>query len=266
MAEKYLIGYVSHILNVSKDTLRYYDKLGIVSPKKDTTNNYRYYTLQDLLSLSYAFMLRDLDVSLEEIRSFIKVGSLDDFSQLLDRQEQVLEEKMLLLQRTQGKVNDFKIHLQTIQAHLGKCRITMSPAFVYHTTPKEWDASYTGLLAAMEKNPSIILPAYSVMTSKATLKEHFSDYLSCGISGILNDLSDPTTIANYTYIPPQYCVHTVVAIDELTNTVSYDVVNQYLLKHHLEIADVILSRNLAFEHHNLKPIEYYELWIPIKSS
>lgn len=34
MNNRYLIGDVAKYLSLSRDTLRYYDKLGIVSPKK----------------------------------------------------------------------------------------------------------------------------------------------------------------------------------------------------------------------------------------
>lgn len=34
MKNKYMVGEVSKFLNISKDTLRYYDQIGIVTPKR----------------------------------------------------------------------------------------------------------------------------------------------------------------------------------------------------------------------------------------
>ena len=48
MKEKYLIGEVSKLFNITRDTLLHYDKIGLLSPKKDDKNGYRYYNIEDL--------------------------------------------------------------------------------------------------------------------------------------------------------------------------------------------------------------------------
>ena len=41
MRKTYKIGEVANILGVSADTIRYYEKAGIVYSKKDSSNGYR---------------------------------------------------------------------------------------------------------------------------------------------------------------------------------------------------------------------------------
>lgn len=42
------IGKVSKLLNISRDTLRYFEQENIVVPKKNAENNYRYYDDWDI--------------------------------------------------------------------------------------------------------------------------------------------------------------------------------------------------------------------------
>lgn len=42
------IGEVNKIYGVSLDTLRYYDKIGLLKPIVDPNNSYRYYSLDHL--------------------------------------------------------------------------------------------------------------------------------------------------------------------------------------------------------------------------
>ena len=51
MAQKtYRIGDVANLMGLSRDTLRYYEKRGILSSKKEK-NGYRYYTEEDIYRL-----------------------------------------------------------------------------------------------------------------------------------------------------------------------------------------------------------------------
>ncbi|WP_143155660.1 MerR family transcriptional regulator, partial [Ornithinibacillus halophilus] len=50
MEKLYSIQEVSQKLGISKDTLRYYDRIGILSPTRDD-NMYRKYSRNDLITL-----------------------------------------------------------------------------------------------------------------------------------------------------------------------------------------------------------------------
>jgi len=68
---QYSIQQVSALLQISKDTLRYYDKLGLVSPQRGE-NGYRAYSGQDILDLQYVEVMKSADFSLSEIRQFFQ--------------------------------------------------------------------------------------------------------------------------------------------------------------------------------------------------
>ena len=63
---EYLIGDMSEIVGVSRDTLRFYEKKGIIKSRKKE-NGYRYYLEEDILRLMFIVYRRKMNQSLEEI-------------------------------------------------------------------------------------------------------------------------------------------------------------------------------------------------------
>ncbi len=67
MEKLYSIQEVSQILGIPKDTLRYYDRIGIVSPSRED-NRYRRYSKNDLIDLMNIQIMQYADFSLDEIK------------------------------------------------------------------------------------------------------------------------------------------------------------------------------------------------------
>lgn len=67
------------MLGIPKDTLRYYDRIGLVSPSR-RENRYRIYSKDDLTRLMNIQIMQYADFSLEEIKEkfdFRRMGKLD---------------------------------------------------------------------------------------------------------------------------------------------------------------------------------------------
>lgn len=67
MEKLYSIQDVSRMLGITKDTLRYYDRIGIVSPSREH-NRYRRYSKDDLIDLMNIQIMQYADFSLDEIK------------------------------------------------------------------------------------------------------------------------------------------------------------------------------------------------------
>lgn len=74
MKEKtYTIGEVSKITGVSKDTLRFYDRIGLFSPKTvNKKNGYRQYTYDQFWEIDIISCCRKLNIPLTMIREILK--------------------------------------------------------------------------------------------------------------------------------------------------------------------------------------------------
>lgn len=64
---KYQIGELAKLANITERTLRYYDKIGLLKPTTVLSNRYRQYTDSDLLKLQKILSLKHLGFSIEEI-------------------------------------------------------------------------------------------------------------------------------------------------------------------------------------------------------
>ena len=81
--ENYLsIGEVSRLLNIPEHTLRYWQDAGIFSVRQEM-NNYRKYTMADLLNIAEVAFYRNIGIPVKQMERFNRFG-LKDHSQILD--------------------------------------------------------------------------------------------------------------------------------------------------------------------------------------
>lgn len=94
MKDKYLMGEVCKLFNTTRDTLRYYEKLELIKPKKNDKNGYRYYDVEDLNSLTDVFFLKKLNLPLDDIHKAIKNSTPSDILEIIKEKEKQLEEEV----------------------------------------------------------------------------------------------------------------------------------------------------------------------------
>ena len=64
----YSIGEAAAIVHTTSETLRHYDRIGLVKPSiKDKWTNYRYYTDEDIVRLNTVRALQLMDLPLKEM-------------------------------------------------------------------------------------------------------------------------------------------------------------------------------------------------------
>lgn len=92
--EMYYIGKVEKMCNISKKTLRYYDRLGVLSPDAvSNENGYRYYSKDNLLSIPVIKYYKQSGFKLEEIKSLLYESKctaiLENFRKKIEELEKV---------------------------------------------------------------------------------------------------------------------------------------------------------------------------------
>lgn len=110
MKNFFSIGEVSKMFDVSIDTLRYYDRLGILSPKVNKENNYRMYSLKEIYLLSLVLGARYLEVPISDIKDFLNRETLDFdvYLDFLENQNKILNNKIKYLKKIQKSVDTSK--------------------------------------------------------------------------------------------------------------------------------------------------------------
>lgn len=99
MKEHYTIGETAELLGVSTQTLRYYDKIGLLSPKYiNEKNGYRYYCYNQFHIIDRIKYLQGFGMSLEEIQKSIQSGSVDNLLAYLKQKHAETEADLQELQ------------------------------------------------------------------------------------------------------------------------------------------------------------------------
>ena len=99
MNDHYTIGKVSKMCNIPKETLRYYDKIGLFCPDyRDNETGYRYYSKESLKSLLILRRLRNLGFSIEALKNSLDVKSLDNLENLIEEKSLEYEKQIQILQ------------------------------------------------------------------------------------------------------------------------------------------------------------------------
>jgi len=109
MHKYYTIGETAEYLGVSTQTLRYYDKIGLISPAKtDMSNGYRYYTFSQFHYIDRIKYLQKIGMSLYEIKDVIKNGSVKDIVVSLEKDR---NRKLKDLKDLETRINDINWYI-----------------------------------------------------------------------------------------------------------------------------------------------------------
>lgn len=79
------------LTGISRQNIRYYEKMGLLNPKRDAGNGYRKYDEEDIERLKAILLFRKLDMPLEEIRKLLDCEI--DLQQALDTQKVYLQQE-----------------------------------------------------------------------------------------------------------------------------------------------------------------------------
>ncbi|MDV2685614.1 MerR family transcriptional regulator [Alkalihalophilus lindianensis] len=109
-------GQFAKLMNVSKDTLFYYDKIGIFSPEIIASNGYRYYSIYQSDVFNVIWILKELDMPLNDIKAYLDDRSPKKLIHLLEKEANALTAKINHLEKMRtfvvDKINVTKVALE----------------------------------------------------------------------------------------------------------------------------------------------------------
>lgn len=115
--EGYTIGELTKKLNINKETIRYYEKIGLLAYPKRSGNGYRVYTEDDIELVQFILIIKKLGFTLKEIKSLIDeeilYGKIKDVKKLtidkiaeIDLKIRDLEIKKELMNKVNKAISD----------------------------------------------------------------------------------------------------------------------------------------------------------------
>lgn len=109
MKDYFSIGEAAKAVNMTSETLRYYDRIGLVKPsRKDEWTGYRYYTRQDIVRLNTVHALQQMDLPLKKIKQVLEYDDLERIVEFLEEAEKKADEKIAAIQYGKAKIRAAK--------------------------------------------------------------------------------------------------------------------------------------------------------------
>lgn len=162
MKQYYKIGEISKLYEIGPDSLRYYEELGLLNPKRGE-NGYRMYSLHDMWRLNVIRDLRRLGFSMEQIGTYISNRNIETTKKLMKDEISIIEQQIATLEKLK---RDVKERLSTLEEVIvepigsvcvkhfpkRKCHMIQEP---YHSD-EEMDLLIKQLISKDERNLYII--------------------------------------------------------------------------------------------------------------
>ena len=95
-------GQFAKIHNINKRTLHYYDEIGLFSPSHRGENGYRYYTYQQSPTLEMLLALRELGMSIDEIKNYMENPSVPALKVLLRQRQEEIQKAVARMKELKG--------------------------------------------------------------------------------------------------------------------------------------------------------------------
>jgi DNA-binding transcriptional MerR regulator len=103
------IGQLGRATETKVETIRYYEKVGLLAAPRRTATNYRSYTPEHVERLSFIRRTRELGFTIEDVRELLKLasqreGRCDEVDQLVARHLETTERKIEALTRLRSEL------------------------------------------------------------------------------------------------------------------------------------------------------------------
>ena len=83
----YYVKEIADYYGISAQTVRLYDKKGLLPSDKNELNGYRIYTREDIVTMDYICRLKKMHFSLEDIRKIMNEEPLEEAERMFVKQE-----------------------------------------------------------------------------------------------------------------------------------------------------------------------------------
>ncbi|MSA71453.1 MerR family transcriptional regulator [Holdemania massiliensis] len=93
MKNQYKIHQICQLYHIGADSLRYYEKMGLIQPQR-SDGNYRLYSLSDIWRLNVIRDLLKLGFSTQQIKTYLDSRSVATTRHLLDEKEAILRQRI----------------------------------------------------------------------------------------------------------------------------------------------------------------------------
>ena len=270
--KKYTSGDLARFYGITTDTIRFYDKKGILPAMEKGKNEYRSYSLSDLVTVHRILDLKNMGIPLNDIQSIIKEHTLEDTMDYCQfRLQELYKEIEGLRGQCQG-LQQFYNNLEKLQETHKQITIEVSPAWILKDLQngvlevQKWFAKHSiyGRCELVACNDAYIGEESIGQLHKKTERANVSNcYMALQMPdtqdrSYLNDLDETDRIWN-----SQLCIHGKIRVDDnkLDSFQELQRIEEFVQKHCFSLKGTILCKPIYMEKN--ATITYCDVWLPL---
>lgn len=265
MKQQYTIGEVAKLFCISTFSIRFYEKKGLIHPRKDEKNLYRFYLPEHIVQIKAILYLKSIGCSIEEIKTILcqdeekdetdflenKIKKVtDDIKELMDLRTTLiqLENRRKRAVELNGKIIIRKMEEKIIVAVFEEetyinYGFKVCPTISQHVLYISKDDFYNKEIFTKMK--------FGVCIDRYILFEITKLKLNYKIVVLSDDVETDYLYTNF-------------ATDYVTNpTTITEMIHQWIKEHGKMIADDVICRFVGITG-EYRRNDLYEIWIPLK--
>jgi DNA-binding transcriptional MerR regulator len=266
---KYKIGEVSHIIGISTDLIRYYEKKGVVSPLKDENNRYRYYDAWDVNFLLDCIWYKKMGFGIEEIAKMSNAESYGELVTHLNKQAEEIKESVAYQQLLLDRIEKHTESVAKIKEDLGRLELVTSRDHYYYLNRFDSEFDNSQKLLSLNKRWEKYMPftkRYFRIETKS-LSGANNDYafgFSAGIDYV-KKLDIPTD-SPVMHQKPLQCIHSAFESFGKTSFSArkLDFMVEYARDNAYKIAAPAFGNLICSIPQDGEHLGYFEAWLPVK--
>lgn len=258
----YQIGEVAKIFNLSTETIKYYEKEGLLSPKKNKVNNYRIYSDDDIIKLYDILFYRSVNISINEIREILNGKKIEKVTDLiLKTEKKLIEQKNYYIQLI-SRLRKWKIlHNDDSIKYLNQFDIRNMPKVYRSSTDYKNYTDYTlhymkeiGIKDEVNYNSTLAFTCDYVNNEYHGFKKYI----------ILEEDDSPNLLDNKNFIS-EYCDKCLYTVSEFNPDldIMFNPLFKYAMENSINLTGKLYGRLCYVNHTNIPSKEFYRIFAEI---
>ncbi len=276
MKIEYKIGEIAAHFGISRELLRHYDKLGLLTPHKNEHNGYRVYNRADFICLGYIRDLSKMGIPLNEIKAILRSDNVDKDVDILKARHAKVAQQINELQELLFRIEDYQKGYHNTAEFMQRIHSTSGESIIYQII----DDASSSLLTVMEnfkhRFPGRVPRFTFICSHEQVMDKGLFDKLSqphsrgCVLVNALSLIMDNSTNAAHIkqqgllINSPKAYLYTIAKVIENQDYSSIIRIQDYIRANYIETAGDMFVRVISLSNQMKKNVDYYEIWIPIK--
>lgn len=256
--QNYMIGEIAERLGVTKEAIRYYERLDIVRPERDYLNNYRYYDGDALTELQKIRAYRHMGFSLRQANALVKESDPDKLLSRMRKMRGKLRKSIESLNASVERIdNEVRVFLEIYDSDP---QLVTSPHLLW--LPLKGDSPLQDEAAWANQMPTVRLsPRFSIGEATVKFERGFcvtkeeADALGLPISASVRSFPSCAAI--------RYVINHGLFLDDSLDRDLFRPVMEFAEKRGLVVRDDFLGRGIVALGCDKRRTFYVEVWLPI---